>query len=414
MPYGCSVPRSPLSLAALATVALPGLEPVATRPASSALDFDVAEIHDSRERTWLIKAPRSSISGAAMEGEVALLENLAVEVDGGELPFEVPRPHGFAPLPEGGRAMVFPAIAGLPLNGARLLAIAGPVAEAIAAVHSLPVRVLAETGLPIYTASEHHQRIVTELDTATTTGNVPESLAHRWSQALGRPELWEFTPTIVHGDLSSEHILIDDAQVSGVIEWASAHVGDPAADLAPLLAEAPERAMTSFLQAYTGASAQVDDYLLARALFTSEFALVRWLLHGVRARDNDIIDDAVEMLTDLATAIDGAPPIWEVGLEPEHTPAHEIEPQPTGAAGVDQTPGSAQAAVLEEPERAAPVAAAEPAQGEPVPAHEDPAPTPSAASPGSGAMPLGGHLYEDVSGDDDMPTIEIRRGTLAE
>src|SRR5699024_12797764 len=68
-------------------------------------DFDLARILDEDGRAWMVKAPRSVIAGAAMEGEVALLENLALAIDDGDLPFEVPRPAGFAPLPEGGRAM---------------------------------------------------------------------------------------------------------------------------------------------------------------------------------------------------------------------------------------------------------------------------------------------------------------------
>ena len=171
--------RSSLALAALATVAVPGLKPTAATGAESSNDFDLARIVDEGGRAWMVKAPRSVIAGAAMEGEVALLENLALAIDDGDLPFEVPRPAGFAPLPEGGRAMVFPQIAGRPLSVAQLVGMATSVAEAIAALHSLPIGVLAETGLPTYSAQEYRERRLSEVDEAAATGHVPGSLLQR-------------------------------------------------------------------------------------------------------------------------------------------------------------------------------------------------------------------------------------------
>ncbi|MDN5854586.1 MAG: phosphotransferase [Actinomycetia bacterium] len=38
--------------------------------------------------------------------------------------------------------------------------------------------------------------------------------------------------SIVHGDLGRAHVLCDSGAVSGVIDWADVHVGDPAIDLA--------------------------------------------------------------------------------------------------------------------------------------------------------------------------------------
>lgn len=340
-------------------MAVPGLEPVATKAASSTTDFDVAEIVDGRERRWVVKAPRSVISGAAMEGEVALLESLALEVDDGALPFEVPRPHGFASLPEGGRAMVFPQIAGRPLNAARLGAIAPNVAGAIAALHALPTRVLAETGLPTYSANEYRERRLAELDEGAATGHVPAGLLQRWEEACEDVRLWRFVPALVHGDLAPEHILVQDARVSGIIEWASAQVGDPAGDLAPLLAEAPEAAVGALLDGYRAAREVEDEYLLARAVLASELAVLRWLMHGVRTEDEAVIDDAVTMLGELAQAVAGSDPISTIG-----SPEQEV---------------------------LAPVA--------------------SAAAPGSQAIPLG-EAGGDLGPDDDAPTVEIRREDL--
>ena len=47
----------------------------------------------------------------------------------------------------------------------------------------------------------------------------------------------------------------------------------------------------------------MDKYLRLRAELVSELNLARWLLHGVRTKDDAIIDEAVEMLEDLAEQV---------------------------------------------------------------------------------------------------------------
>src|SRR5699024_10012385 len=109
--------RSPLALAALATAAIPGLDVIAARPQHlPGADFDIATVLDAQRRRWVVRSPRTAAAGAALEGEIALLHHLGHACDDGRLGFDVPRPAGFAALPEGGRAMVYPELAGSPLR----------------------------------------------------------------------------------------------------------------------------------------------------------------------------------------------------------------------------------------------------------------------------------------------------------
>src|SRR5699024_9497894 len=52
VPYGGHVSRSSLALAALATVAIPGFEPVAAKGVQSSTDFDLAKVVDARKTPW--------------------------------------------------------------------------------------------------------------------------------------------------------------------------------------------------------------------------------------------------------------------------------------------------------------------------------------------------------------------------
>ena len=306
--------RSPLALAALATVAVPGLDVVATRPPRHpGADFDVTGLMDAGGRRWMVRAPKNAAAGAAMEGEVALLTALAQAADAGEITFDVPRPVGFAPLPEGGHAMVYRELLGRPLPLQSLSGgpgLAAQVGRAIASLHELPDSLVSDAGLPHYDSETYRLRRLAEVDEAARTGHVPVGLLRRWEHALEDVRLWRFRATPVHGDLAAEHVLVADGEVVAIIDWSDARVADPADDLAWLLSSAPENSLDAILEAYALARTERSDaHLAARALLASELAVARWLLHGVRHRDGDIIDDAVQMLHDLDEAVAEEPPI---------------------------------------------------------------------------------------------------------
>ncbi|RYV50445.1 macrolide 2'-phosphotransferase [Pengzhenrongella frigida] len=296
--------RSPLALAALATVAIPGLDAVDVfRPTPTGSDFDVAVVIDSSRRRWVVRSPTRPAAGAALEAEVALLEQIAEQVDGGHLPFAVPRPIGFAHLPEGGRAVVHAELTGRPLRLETLVpgpGLAASLGRALAALHQLPVDLVEQVGLPTYDAAAYRERRLSEVDEAARTGKVPASLLRRWEGLLEDVAMWRFQPTVVHGDLSAEHVLTDGRTVTGLLGWGDAKVADPADDLAWLLVAAPQYAVESIMEAYhLGRTELTDPHLTERAQLAGELALARWLLYGVRTGDREVIDDAVQMLEEL-------------------------------------------------------------------------------------------------------------------
>ena len=127
---------------------------------------------------------------------------------------------------------------GLPEQALRLAAI-GPapglvacVGRAIASIHELPTSIVEAAGLPVYDAETYRQRRLSEADEAARTGKVPASLLRRWENALENVAIWRFRPTVVHGDLTAEHVLTGGSQGTGILAWSGAKVADPAA--APL------------------------------------------------------------------------------------------------------------------------------------------------------------------------------------
>ena len=296
------MPRSALNLAALATVAVPGLDAVDARPVASPT-FDAATVLDAAGTWWVVRAPRDAAGGAALEAEVGLLDALVRYVDAGDLPFDVPRPAGFVDLPEGGRAVVNRLLPGRPLQLEQLgpgPGLAADLGRAIAALHELPVATMEDLGLPSYEAEAYRQRRLAEVDEAARTGKVPAALLRRWENALEDVSLWRFRSTVTHGDLSAENVLVGAKGPAAVLGWTEAKVADPADDLAWLVIAAPYQAIDPILEAYTmGRTGLADRHLAARALLAGELTFARWLLHGVRADDARIVTDAEEMLREL-------------------------------------------------------------------------------------------------------------------
>jgi macrolide phosphotransferase len=288
------VDRSPLFLAALASAAVPGLDPASVEalPSEPGQLFDVAFVQDTQHRRWVVRAPRTQAAGAQMDLTVALLGLLARR-----LPFGVPTPKGFAALKDGGRAAIYPYLAGQNLDFSRLPVGPGLAAElgrAIAALHNADHALFEEAGLPVYDADTHRTRRLSELDRAAGTGHVPTGLLARWEKALEDVALWRFAPTPTHGDLTGDQVLAvfddqDDAssgRVSAFTGWEDAKVADPADDFFALATQAPPAALETLMEAYAHTRAERPDAnLLVRARLSAEMRQLSELMGAVAVGD---------------------------------------------------------------------------------------------------------------------------------
>lgn len=295
--------RSPLALAALASAAMRDLDPATAHAwPSSDPEVDAAVVRDVQGRDWLVRASRTQAAGVRLDDESRLLAAL-----GDRLGVATPQALGTVALLEGGSAVVSQVLQGQPLDVAALVAGPGLGAElgrVVAAVHDLPQSVVSRAGLPVYTAEEYRLRRVAELDRAAATGQVPPGLLTRWEKALEEAGAWRFVPCVVHGDLAAASVLVHDDRITAVCDWGEARVGDPADDFAWLAAEAEPEALESVLEAYALARHEAPDRdLVRRARLAGELAVARWLLHGVTRDDEDVLAEAVAMLTALDQAV---------------------------------------------------------------------------------------------------------------
>jgi len=287
---------------------VPGLDPATVKGALSlpGHQFDVAFIEDTQHRRWVVRAPTSAAAGAQMDVAVSLLGLLAHR-----LPFSVPTPKGFVALKEGGRAVVYPYIAGRALSFRHLPGGPGMAAElgrALAALHNLDLALCEEAGLTSYDPDTYRTRRLSDLDRAATTGHLPTGLLSRWERSLEDVSLWRFAPTPTHGDLTGDEVLaiFDDEEdaatgrVRGLTGWENAKVADPADDFATLVTQASPAAFDSVLEAYANARVDRPDlHLVRRARLASELKLVSELMTAVGSGNQSDISACADALRKL-------------------------------------------------------------------------------------------------------------------
>lgn len=297
--------RSSLTLAALATAAVAGLDVVSTTPLSNDQGgrYDSALLNIRGGDQLVVRVPTAREAEIEQSSDLVALRALT----GGSrkrLPFEAPEFLGQAPIGET-RGIVYRYIPGYPATLDSLevsVELAESFGRAIAAIHSLPTSVITDAGLPVQSAAEASRTVRTVKDRAAATGLVPTELLTRWSLAIEDSALWQFQPTVIHGALGPESFLIAGEQVTGILDWSNFKVGDPAADLYWLSSVAREESATRVFAGYnTGRLGPVDRQLRKRARLYAELEIAKWLVHGSDLRDSAIVDDAVGMLASLAS-----------------------------------------------------------------------------------------------------------------
>lgn len=341
--------RSPFTLAAAVTAAIPGAEVIGARALTAEADarFDsaVATLAGGDEVT--IRVADDDTGAAELAGEAIALRALTAGARA-MLPFRVPEYRGQARV--GDRpALVADFLPGFQVEAAHIPAGPGTAhsaGAAIAAVHALPASVVRAAGLPDRNAAESRAELRTLVDRAAATGRVPARLIVRWLGAIDDDALWRFESTVTLGGATALSFLYADDPaagpvVSGVISWHGLSIGDPAVDFA-WLPSAPEAA-ADVRAAYAEASVRTpDDAIGVRGHLRAELEFARWLLHGEEHHDEAILADATALLESLAESIREG----ELAVISERTPGSDAAVQsalgaaervPTGAAGTVDT-----------------------------------------------------------------------------
>ena len=307
--YPRGMTRSPFTLAASVTQALPGAMVIAagslTQNSAGRYDSAVALLADGTKVA--VRAPADADAGRELAAETLALRALTVGARS-RLGFGAPTVLGEAGLGNA-RALVVDFLPGYQVDAAYIPAgdgIAPSMGRAIAAIHSLPTSLVRDAGLSSRTPEESRTAVTTLLEHAMATRRLPAALAARWRAAAEDDALWAFEHVVVLGSAGATSFLIEDHEsgpgVSGILGWHGLAVDDPALDL-HWVASAPEASGDIYAGYAAGAYRTPDSYLHARARMYAELEFAKWLVHGHELHRDDIVEDAVSLLDGLVASV---------------------------------------------------------------------------------------------------------------
>lgn len=305
--------RSPFTLAASVTSALPRVDVVGAAELSEGADgrYDSALVTLGDDRRVVVRMPVDADADTELVAETRALRALTAGVRG-QLPFAAPTVLGTAAV-DGFTAVVQEFVPGYRVDAGHIppgRGVAWSIGAAIARVHALPSAVVRDAALPARTSGEVRADAERLLDRAEATGSLPFGLLRRWSTALGSDRLWRFETTVTLGGVDPGRFVFTDTDagptVTGLITWSGLGIGDPAEDLR-WLASAPV-ARDDVLAAYAAAASSTPDAALAaRARLYAELEFAGWLAHGHETGSTKIVSDAVALLTALDEGVRDEP-----------------------------------------------------------------------------------------------------------
>ncbi len=322
-------------LTAWAVAEIPGLEIDGYRDTSND-DCDRALCRTHDDRVISITSPLTAEFAALQDSEHRVGQLLSAGVRD-RLPFAVP--HTLAAGTIGKRRVVVTEDA----RGTALTAIKDPrgalpsLATALASIHNLPTSIVTRNVIPQFNSLDCLRDAAGLIDRAHQTTKVPSALLDRWDAAVEDAGMWQFSPTITHGAMDFDAVLVDELGVSGIVNWSSARVGDPAEDLFKVMGRIAHTTADEFAAAYLEARPSHDPRLIHRARFLSEIDVARWLVFGVDSNDESIVAEGVGMLTAILAAVTDNPAL-DLGA-PKKAPStivypEDVPPLPVSAAPV--------------------------------------------------------------------------------
>ncbi|NUL46260.1 phosphotransferase [Cellulosimicrobium funkei] len=190
--------------------------------------------NDSAGERWVLRIPRRPDALKRAEAESRLLDLL-----GGQLSVAVPewRVHATD-------LIAYPALPGEP--GLTLDGDGAPVwhldvtseryarslGAFLAELHAIDPAEAAAAGVEVRTPNEVRTQWAQDIERVGAEFEVSPALQDRWSAWLAEDSYWPAYSVLTHGEVYPAHALVVDEEITGVLDWTTASVGDPARDFA--------------------------------------------------------------------------------------------------------------------------------------------------------------------------------------
>ncbi|WP_432543358.1 macrolide 2'-phosphotransferase [Kineococcus sp. SYSU DK002] len=235
------------------------------------LDYRVVMATDTAGRRWVLRQPRRPDVTAGMAAEARILDLVSptLAADGIAVPDWQVREPGL---------IAYPALPGAP--GLTLSTAGEPVwhmdpaspdyavrlGRLLARLHAITAEQAEAAGVEVRTPVQVRQSWTDDVARVRAAFTVAPALSTAWEAWLTDDSCWPEQTVMTHGEIYPAHVLLaDDGAFTGVLDWTTARMDDPARDLAAQYGAAGEEMLDVTLQAYRAAGGRVYPGLAAQA-----------------------------------------------------------------------------------------------------------------------------------------------------
>lgn len=289
---------------ALALAASHGLHliPNGATLSEAGLDYRVVMSHDDCGKPWVLRLPRrADVSrGIAAEARILDLVRPVLKVDGVAVPDWQIRSSSL---------IAYPALPGAP--GLTLTDDGEPewhidpaspdyairLGRLLARLHSITPDEANSHGVDVRTPAQVRQAWRNDIDNVRSEFVVASTLVDAWQDWLADDACWPDRTVMTHGEIYPGHVLFgENGTITGVLDWTTARVDDPARDLAAQYGAAGEELLQTTLEAYSAAGGYVHQGLATQARQLWHASPIAFALYALTTRADEDLARATQML----------------------------------------------------------------------------------------------------------------------
>ena len=108
---------------------------------------------------------------------------------------------------------------------------AASLGTAVARLHAVDAEAAAATGIEVRSPSQVREAWRRDLERVAAAFEIAPALRTRWDAWLAEDSYWPQHSVLTHGELYPGHTLVQGEQITAIIDWTTAAIGDPAKDL---------------------------------------------------------------------------------------------------------------------------------------------------------------------------------------
>lgn len=274
------------------------------------LDYQVALAEDDEGRDWVLRAPRRDDVVASMHQEAAILDLVqdhlaAVNIAVPDWQIHSSSLIAYPQLP-GTLAMTL--VHGEPAwhIDPSCTDYATAFGALVARLHSIPVEQAVAAGVDARGPEDLRHYWRQDVEKVVAEFDVAEHLRRGWEDWINDDSLWPDSTVMTHGEIYPGHVLVGaDGGITGVIDWTTARVDDPARDLVFAYALGDETSFEAALTAYQQAGGYIRPKLAEQCAQLWSAGAIGYGLYAIQSGDQQAWEQAQQQLNPENSAHQG-------------------------------------------------------------------------------------------------------------